>query len=123
MLGGADGAPDFTPGYFVLFGATLLLEAPWYVPWITLRGRGLKRGFEVLFFANLATHPAITFIFPPLAVALGWNVLTSLVAKEAFAFVVETAVIRFLAKLSWRESVALSFCANLFSWWLGAYLV
>jgi len=108
--------------YLPVFLWTCILEAPFYLICLRLKKTSWQRSFAILFFANLATHPLVTFAFPLLAEKWQLPMVYSALLKETFAPVVETLVIKKFSRLSWLGSIALSFAANLFSWWVGAYL-
>ena len=108
--------------YLRVFGWTCGFEAFIYLPLLLLKNTSLKRSIGILLAANFATHPLVTFFLPGLAASLGLATAGAVVLKEVFAPTVEAIVIRRLSKLSWTESIAVSFAANLFSWWAGASL-
>jgi hypothetical protein len=108
--------------YFYIFFMTCALEAPFYISYLMFRKLGLLRSTQILILCNLATHPLVTFGFPWLAQSFNWNTAQSSLAKEIFAPLVESLLIRRLGKLGWTESFALGVAANLFSWWVGTKL-
>ena len=70
--------------------------------------RGVRRSMAIVF-ANLATHPAVWFIFP--GATLGMNARIAL--SELFAVVVEVLIYRVVwPELSWRRALLTSVCAN-----------
>lgn len=103
--------------YLVVFGLTMLLEAPFYIALA-------KRKFLLpLIFCNLATHPFIYWILPWLGVRFEWSFAEVMLAAEVFAPVVEILLAVFVFKLKARFAVPLIILGNLFSWWVGIYLL
>jgi hypothetical protein len=73
-----------------------------------VEARALRRCMAIVF-ANLATHPAVWFIFPGAALAITPRIALS----ELFALVTEILVYRVVwPELSWRRAFAVSLCAN-----------
>ncbi len=94
-----------------------------YLPLLLARKNKLTRALALILILNLATHPLVTFVFPMFGQGLGLNMASAIVLKETFAPLVETLILRRGSNLSWSEAAALAVAANLFSWWLGAYIV
>lgn len=109
--------------YVSTFAWTCGLEALVYLPLLLARKNKLTRALALILILNLATHPLVTFVFPMFGQGLGLNMASAIVLKETFAPLVETLILRRGSNLSWSEAAALAVAANLFSWWLGAYIV
>jgi hypothetical protein len=123
MLMSSESIPSMTLlSYLVIFGWTCALEAPWYLFGLRHLRVSWPRSIFILLFANLATHPLVTFVFPRISQALGLTLGWGIFAEEIFAPVVEAIVIRKIAKISWPWAILISIAANLFSWWVGALL-
>jgi hypothetical protein len=94
------------------FALTVVIELLIAVPLLRVvetRGVRLSMGIVV---ANLATHPAVWFIFPGAALGL----IARLAISELFALVVELLIYRLIwPELTWRRAFATSLCANAFS--------
>lgn len=119
-LGSQDRPYDFwLPGYFPLFALTVIFEMPIYVSYLRWRGEGFRRSLDFVVFANLLTHPLVTYGFPNLALRMEWNLAQSTLAKEIFAPLAEALLLKWMTKLNWLEAALLALLANLFSWWLG----
>jgi hypothetical protein len=123
VLSGEAGAADVTlAAYALVFLANCLLEAPAYGVFAHIMGRSRQAALGQIIGLNLATHPAVYFVFPSLAESLGWSLLTQVSVSEIFAFAVEAALLRGIWAYPWRSAVLASALANLSSWWAGAYL-
>jgi hypothetical protein len=120
-LASIDGVTvKFNDVYLWIFLWTLLLEAPFYLGYLLWRKYSLKTSLIVLVAANLATHPAVTFVIPSFTHAAGLRVADGAIIKEIFAPLVEMFIVKKMTRLSWAESFALAVAANLFSWWVGS---
>jgi hypothetical protein len=106
------------------FALTLALELPIAV--LLLRGRSggapVGRRVAAVLVANLASHPAVWFVFPE----LGTNSAAVLVASELWAFASEAAIYRLIfagpPPLAWRRAVLVSAVANALSFLVGKAL-
>jgi hypothetical protein len=107
--------------YLPYFAMTLLLESPFYVSF--LKGRTSTSRGLALVACNVATHPIVCFVFPAVAAKYQIAYGTQLLAAEIFASITEAIL---LWKI-WRLPVGVAFtaaiAANLFSWWVGPYLL
>jgi hypothetical protein len=95
--------------WLVAFALTVAIEAP--VVWFLVGPAEPRpmRKIGAIFYANLATHPAVWFIFPLLPVSRG----TSLALSEISAFVLEAALYAMLFdKISLRRAALVSLLAN-----------
>ncbi len=73
----------------------------------------LARRAGVILAVNLASHPAVWFIFPELGAALGWGRSLSLLVSEAWAFGLEAWLYTlFLPRGSAKLALATSAAAN-----------
>lgn len=101
--------PVLLSRYLLLFALTYFLEWPFY------------RSPVKTLVLNLATHPAVIFLFPYLF--LGHETRFMVLWAELFAIGLEFAILwRYYRYLLFR-SLKLAVAANLFSWWLGTYAV
>ena len=108
--------------YATTFVLTCGLEALVYLPILLLKKNKLARSLALVLILKLATHPLVTFVFPVAGAALGLGTAAAIIIKESFAPLVEALILRRGSNLSWTASAALAVTANLFSWWLGAYI-
>ena len=107
--------------YLGLFAMTCLLEAPIY--WLGLqRQLGVRKTIGAIFLVNLATHPAVTWIFPWIFAQTSLLTRDYLLVSEFFAIVVEAALLIRPFRISVNWAFFISCCANLFSWWTGLYV-
>jgi hypothetical protein len=96
---------------------TLAVETPIICWAFRRREPRLYRRAALAFFANLATHPAVCFLFPMVI----RSALGAFVAAEVWAWSVEAVFYRFvLPSVAWRTSLLFSLIANLASIALGA---
>lgn len=101
---------------FALAIASELLVA---VPLLSPSGASVWRRAAAVCLAQLATHPAVWFIWPQLGLSRPMYVL----AAEAFAFVCEAVIYRFIfERLRWSRALATSALANGVSLALGLLL-
>ncbi len=105
--------------YLGAFGLTLLLEFPFY--FFALGKMPFRRKLMVLLLANLATHPAIYFLFPWLGSLLNVNYQNYLLFAEVFVPLVEAFLIIKFWKVPIVKGLFWMLLANLASWWIGAY--
>lgn len=105
--------------YAKILAATLALEFPLY--WLFFRSMGWKKVVALTFVVNLASHPLVTFAWPLLIQKMGWSFGHFILAAELFAPIVETLIIRYGWKISWKRSILAAFVANLLSWTMGSY--
>lgn len=107
--------------YVQIFLLTCLLELPIY--WrFTRRQLGAFNVFRMLLTLNLATHPAVTWLFPWIFSKTDLMVRDYLLVSELFAIVVETIIITSIYKVRLPKAFVVSLFANLFSWWVGLYV-
>lgn len=71
--------------WLVAFGLTLAIETPIASAFYRRVEPDTARRLGLIFFANLATHPAVWFLFPRLPLAYKWQV----VLAELWAFGLE----------------------------------
>ena len=111
--------PDLTLGsYLLLFSLTLLLEFGIY--WAILRRQRKLADIAVSSVClNIATHPAVTFLFPVLAVRQQATTAVYITQAEIFAPLVEALLLYFVFSLPARTSLLASLTANLVSWGVG----
>ena len=98
--------------WFRAFVWTLLLEqiAAGFVLRTSLTR---ARRLSVIAVANLASHPAVWFVFPELGAGWGWPHVGTLLLSEAWAFGVEVWIYwLFLGSARWKLAVAASLVAN-----------
>jgi hypothetical protein len=108
--------------YLVIFATTCFLEAPFYY-WFTHKSLRLSKQIEMILVVNLATHPFVTWVFPLLFLKLQSSFGEYVIAAEIFAPVTEALLLRLVYKQSWQRASFTAFIANLFSWWIGPYLL
>jgi hypothetical protein len=105
--------------WLIAFALTVTSEAAVVGWWARRLEPRLTRRLALCFFANLATHPLVWFVFPALAGT--WARAT--VASELWAWLVEAAFYRVTFSSSgWGAALGLSLVANLFSFGLGLTL-
>ena len=104
--------------WLIGFAITLAIEVP--VAGILLRDREKSRLrlALLLIFANLATHPAVWFIFPQLP--LGYWAATFL--SEIFAWLAEALFYGLVFRVSAVRALAVSLVANAASYGAGVLL-
>jgi hypothetical protein len=107
--------------YLALFLITCLLEAPVY--WVGLhRQLSVAKTFWVIVLVNLATHPAVTWLFPRFFLQINSTNRDYLMVSEVSAILVEAFLLMIIFNVSKRRAMVVSFLANLFSWWSGLYV-
>ena len=100
------------------FALTLVTELALAVPLLE-PGGSLARRIASVCVAQLATHPAVWFIWPLFA----WPRPVYLLVAESFALVTETLIYRLIfPKLAWSRALAASALANGASLIVGAWL-
>jgi hypothetical protein len=95
--------------WLVAFALTIAIEAP--VVWLLVGSTEPRpmRKMGAIFYANMATHPAVWFIFPLLPVSHG----ASVVLSEISAFVLEAGLYAMLfERISLRRAALVSLLAN-----------
>jgi hypothetical protein len=109
--------------WFKAFALTLAIELP--IAARLLRGQAgapLGRRLGAVLVANLASHPAVWFVFPELS----RNSAAVLAASEFWAFASEVAIYRLIftgpPALTWRRAVLVSGVANAVSFFIGKAL-
>jgi hypothetical protein len=101
------------------FGLTVVVELLVGVPLLAARAGGRGRRAAAVLLAQVATHPAVWFIFPELHLARGLFLL----AAESWAVVAETLIYRFVfPTLTWRRALLVSVLANAASVGVGMLL-
>lgn len=102
--------------WLVVFLCTLALETPVVLSLMRKSGEPKLRVFALVFFANIATHPAVWFVFP--ANDLPYTVQTAL--AEVWAFGLE-AIFYFLVfrPITFRRAAWIAIAANAVSFGVG----
>lgn len=91
------------------FALTVAIEVPIAAFLVRREEPRLPRRLVLLFFANLASHPAVWFVFP----ALGLDYELTVLIAEAWAFGSEALFYRFaFTDVDWRRAVGVSALAN-----------
>lgn len=104
--------------WLVAFVLTTISELALAVP-LLARGGSPPRRFAAVCLGQLATHPAVWFIWP----LLGWSRPTYLLVAEGFAVVIEMLVYRLVfERLQWSRALAVSALANATSLMIGLLL-
>ena len=104
--------------WLVAFAVTLFSELAVAVPLLAGAGTRLRRVAAVCL-AQLATHPAVWFIWP----LFGWPRPTYLLVAESFALVTEALIYRLIFdRLTWSRALAASALANGASVFIGLWL-
>jgi hypothetical protein len=100
---------------FVLtLGTELLVAVPLLAP-----GGSLPRRIAAVSLAQLATHPAVWFIWP----LFGWSRPVYLLCAEGFALCAEALIYRLIfERLAWSRALAASALANGASVLVGLWL-
>ncbi len=102
--------------WFEAFLLTLFIECPIVVWLLRSPARRWPRLLGLAVFANLATHPAVWFVFP----ALGLGYSGSVTLAELWAWGGEAAFWALvLPAVGWRRAAWASLCSNLASFGLG----
>ena len=109
--------------YFLVFLITCLLEAPFYILAFRKSGRNLATIFLAVLILNSLTHPFIFFLVPKLVIALEGKMAHSLLISEVFAPVIESIALMWMVPMPFGRALLYALAANLFSWWLGLYLM
>lgn len=100
------------------FALTTVSELAVAVPLLAPAGSRARR-FGAVCLGQLATHPAVWFIWP----LLGWSRPSYVLVAESFALIVEMLVYRLVfERLQWSRALAASALANATSlaiglWW------
>jgi hypothetical protein len=117
----ADDYPRLSE-YLPAYGFTVLLEFPFYFWVLRKKGRFLSAAIAT-FGVNLATHPAVWYFWPQLFSKHGLNygILVSFV--ELLVPIIEAGLLTLYFKTSFIRTYAIAVLANLFSWWVGVYLI
>jgi hypothetical protein len=103
--------------WLVAFALTTVSELVVAVPLLAPGSRARRVGAVCL--GQLATHPAVWFIWP----LLGWSRPSYVLVAEGFALIVEMLVYRLVfERLPWSKALAASALANAASlaiglWW------
>lgn len=98
--------------WFRAFLLTLLIEGA-ICTWGLSAEPKLARRLGLALFANLATHPAVWFVFPELGLSFTWTIALA----EAFAFSLEALFYSLtVPQLGVRRAILLSTMANAVSW-------
>ncbi len=89
--------------------------------WFVFRKRsiGLSQMLFAGLYASFSTISYVWFVFPYL---IEWQRGTAIIFAEAFAFIVEAVLYRFVLKLDWRVALFVSFVCNAVSYLLGPFL-
>ncbi len=113
------GAPVFFPveDWFAAFVITVLVEAPLVVVLLARAEPSLPRRAALVVFANLASHPAVWFVFTQLLLV---GTTEFVVAAEAWAFGVEALFYTTAVRgVTVRRAVGVSLVANAASFMIG----
>ena len=101
------------------FALTLAIELAVAAPLLGLAEPSWRRRAALVALANVASHPAVWFVFPALAVGQAWRLALS----EAWAVMLEIGVYRLVVReLPMSRAVAASALANGASLGLGLAL-
>jgi hypothetical protein len=119
---GASATSTALPAYMAVFAINALLEAPAYGIAGYLNKQTPSTILGQILILNIATHPIVYYLFPLFAGHAAWTLLTLAGTSEAFAIVVEAALLKIVWNFSWSAAAFASLAANLTSWWVGAYL-
>lgn len=103
--------------FSVLLGLTMLLEGPIYL--LAFSRRSTKEKVVLWLCANIASYPAVFFIFP----YLPFSPMVCELSAEVWAPVCEIAVARYLLGPLSRTEVGAVIVANLVSWLVGRVIV
>jgi len=115
-------APDLDVGTWVfVFALTCALEAPFYL--LATRGLAWKKRIVALLACNLATHPLVCFGIPRAVAQAGGDVARMLTIGEIMAPLVEALLLWLAFRTRPLTAFVLMIAGNLFSWWVGLYLV
>lgn len=110
-------------GYLRVFAATNALELVWYALLFVLWGeKSTTRIITATVLLNLATHPFIYLVLPPLAERWDWHYGRYLATAEIFAPAVEAALLILVWRVRPLAAVPGAIIANIASWWIGALL-
>jgi hypothetical protein len=113
-----DAEPSYALLWLRAFLFTLLFELPVAVWLLRQAEPSLRRRIPLIVFANLATHPAVWFIFPELDLPY----LPTVVLAELWAWWIEAAFFFLVMRTTARRAVLVSGLANATSLALGLAL-
>jgi hypothetical protein len=100
------------------FALTLAVETPLGAGLLGGAAGGRGRRVAAAAVANLASHPAVWFVFPE----LGAPAVATVIASELWAFASEVLIYRLVfPALSWRRVVLVSAAANGASFAVGVF--
>jgi hypothetical protein len=108
--------------WLAAFALTSAIEIPLATALLPSADANVRRRAALSFFAQLASHPAVWFVFPALgALGVRWGASTAI--AEAWAFGIEAIFYRVaLPSLTWRRAVAVSAITNTVSFSAGLAL-
>ncbi len=113
--------------YFKYFFYTCLLESSFYFAAVTSSSKSNRplwqRYLSTVILCNLATHPIVCFGIPWLVSLFQGTYRESLSIGESFAPLIEGLLLVYVWRVPRTPAWILSILANLFSWWVGIYLV
>ncbi len=118
--------PNFLdyPLYLLL---TVLLELPVYFFFLKPRAISIPKFFKHVVkhvaALNLCTHPLVDFVFPVIAVKMGFSHAIYLSTAETFAVIVEAFYLNTILRQRPVVSFLVALSANLFSWGIGSALI
>ena len=110
--------------YFFVFMMTCLLEFPFY--FLTIGpsyGTNIRTSVVADLLSNLVTHPIVYWVIPGVGILLHAKYIHVLSVAEVFAPFTEFALLVKIWKIPAARVLPLMIGANLFSWWVGIYLV
>jgi hypothetical protein len=109
--------------YLLVFLLTCLLESPFYFFLLKSYKPFYRQPLLALFIANLSTHPMVCFGIPALVAHYGGSYGVSNSIGEVFAPTLEALLLWRVWKVPAAQAIAGAIVANVFSWWVGVYLV
>ncbi|MEB2312686.1 MAG: hypothetical protein OZ921_07095 [Sorangiineae bacterium] len=99
----------FVAAWARAFLLTALIEGCVALPLLKSAERRFSRRAGLVFFAQLASHPAVWFIFPELGLSRAWY----LVVAEGWALASEALFYRLaFPALTWKRTLGVSLLAN-----------
>ncbi|MEQ1875028.1 MAG: hypothetical protein ABL958_00185 [Bdellovibrionia bacterium] len=120
LLSAPTWLPDMPLSEYLLYLIiTCGLEAPFYM---SIRSLSWQKRVAAIFILNIATHPAVTFLWPVFLDKYDFTTAGMILTVETFAPVTEALILIFGFRVKPATAILVAFLANLVSWGLGLYV-
>lgn len=116
IVNDAGGFAEYLPVFFM----TYILEFPIYFIFL-FRNSSIVRMVLIGLILNVATHPFIYKVLPPILAKWDMSYLEYLIIAEIFAPTIEAILLKKVFHTSWKIAFWAAILANLFSWTIGVY--